>query len=289
MLKRQAILLRFLERADRQVSHFEIVKWSFILKQETSSKGGDSFFDFLPYKKGPFSFCLYQEAGKLENKGYMAPYDDNHWIATDKSSTATATLDNVIKSDVDRIIERFSKKTKEELVDYVYSRNPWFTVNNLIRKEQTRPVATPMVFTSGYQSLSVDSFLNRLMRTGIQRIIDVRSNPIARRYGFHKSTLMRLCGYLGLDYIHVPELGIPSSLRRNLETIADYEKLFTEYEKTVLVEQTVALERVSALMSEKPSVLVCMEADPKYCHRTRIARSISLMTEMSIQDLGSEP
>mgnify|MGYP001809842497 CR=1 FL=1 len=289
MLKRQAVLLRFLERAGRPVSHFEMVKWSFILKTESSSMGGDSFFDFLPYKKGPFSFCLYQEAGKLEENGYMMSPDDSHWRITEKGAAVSRSLESNISRDVDRVIQRFEQKAYDDLVQYVYSRNPWFTVNSTIRKEEMRPICEVKVFTAGYESLSIDSFLNGLMRKGIQRVIDVRSNPIARRYGFHKSTLSRLCGYLDIDYVHIPELGIPSSMRQTLETLSDYEKLFAEYDASILPYQEDAVARVCEMMQGKPSVLICMEADPRYCHRTRIAKAVSAKISLSISDIGAVP
>jgi uncharacterized protein (DUF488 family) len=48
----------------------------------------------------------------------------------------------------------------------------------------------------------------------IRRLIDVRSNPTARRYGFHESTLDRLVNRLSIEYRHFAELGIRSEIRR---------------------------------------------------------------------------
>ena len=144
----------------------------------------------------------------------------------------------------------------------------------------------PSVYTAGYEQMSVDAFLNRLIDNGIQRIIDVRNNPIARRYGFHKSTLSRLAGYLDIDYVHIPELGIASSRRRSLTTHADYQELFDEYEQDTVRVQTEAVDRAAALVKEKASVLVCMEADPVCCHRSRLANAVAELTGLEIHDLG---
>lgn len=285
MLNRQKVLLRLIERAGRPVSKLEAVKWSFLLREETSSGGGNAFYEFLPYHFGPSSFVLYWEADKLTKNGYLKAVDDRHWTATDLTPAATATLDAGVKADVDRVVERFWSKDFNDLIDYVYERNPWYTTNSHIRQLHERPVAKPNAYTAGYQGLSVDGFLDGLMRSGIQRLIDVRANPIARRYGFHKSTMNRLCGYIGIEYVHVPELGIPSRLRRKLETFADYLRLFSEYEASTLANEISALVRVEELLQEKPSVLVCMEADPEYCHRTRVARAVAKTTGMKVIDL----
>lgn len=285
MLKRQKALLRMIQRAGRPVGRIEAVKWAFLLREETASGGGDSFYDFLPYHYGPYSFSLYQEADKLVKNGYLEAVDGKHWAATELASSVTATIDRDIGSDADRVVERFGKTPYRKLIDYVYDRNPWYTANSRIRKDQDRPVAEPAAYTAGYQSLSIDAFLDGLMRSGIQRVIDVRANPVARRYGFHKSTMNRLCGHLGIEYVHIPELGIPSELRRDLETPEDYRRLFSEYEATVLKRETDALERVAGMLGEKAGALVCMEADPGFCHRTRIARAVAKTTGMRIKDV----
>ncbi|NJM48439.1 MAG: DUF488 domain-containing protein [Alkalinema sp. RU_4_3] len=71
--------------------------------------------------------------------------------------------------------------------------------------------------------------MNLLLESGISRLIDVRFNPISRRFGFHRSTLGRLCGFLGIDYQHLPELGIPGSEREDLGASSQYESLFSNY------------------------------------------------------------
>ena len=112
----------------------------------------------------------------------------------------------------------------------------------------TRPVASLAVYTAGYEGQQVDAFLDMLMRTGIQQLLDVRNNPVSRRYGFHKTTLDRLCKSLDIEYLHRPELGIPPVLRQTLNTQADYEALFTKYEASVLTDEAVAVEEVSQLV-----------------------------------------
>jgi uncharacterized protein (DUF488 family) len=115
------------------------------------------------------------------------------------------------------------------------------------------------VFTAGYEGLSIDGFLNLLIVSGIRRLIDIRNHPIARRYGFHKSTLQRLTDRLEIDYVHFPELGIRSEDRQGLVDQEAYDTLFDKYEKTVLQNERQAIRQVGRLVTELPSVLVCME------------------------------
>jgi uncharacterized protein (DUF488 family) len=284
MLNRQKVLVHLLQQAGRPVSKIELMKWCFLVRHEMPSHGGATFYDFLPYHFGPFSFCLYREIAQLVNDGLVASSDDRFWELC-READAVDGLSNVVKLDVVRILRRFSEKSTSYLVNYVYEQYPWFTVNSKKRQHAVRPVAPLAIYTAGYEGQQVDAFLNMLMRNGIQQLLDVRNNPICRRYGFHKTTLHQLCKSLDIEYAHRPELGIPAVLRRNLSTKADYEALFAKYESEVLSANAISVKEVSQLVQAKPTVLVCMEADPQLCHRTRLAKAIADTSDLPIRHL----
>jgi uncharacterized protein (DUF488 family) len=276
------------ERAERPVTHLELTKWAFLLAHEMPSRGGSAFYDFLPYKYGPFSFSLFHEADDLVRNGYLQETKvdgRDGWRRVSDVDGGTADIPAGLRSDAARVVERFASRPSKALIDYVYDAFPWYTANSQIRQLQKRPAAQCAVYTVGYEQWSVDQLLNELMRRGIARIIDVRKNPIARRYGFHKSTLSRLASGLAIEYVHFPELGIPSEMRRDLHGPSDYASLFDEYTGTILPRQRGAVEKVSRLIVEKPSVLLCMEADPAMCHRTRLAAVVSSGTGLPIRDM----
>ena len=286
MLNRQKTLLLLLTVARRPVSKLELTKWAFILRQETATRGGTAFYDFLPYKYGPFSFCLYREMDALIRDGYVE--DGSHWAPTALADELVETLPQAVRRDGQTIVGRFGQQRVDTVVDYVYSEYPRFTVNSERKKLAERCVASPAVYTAGYEGLSIDAFLDLLIQNGVERIIDVRNNPIARRYGFHKSTLSRLADRVGIQYVHVPELGIQSAFRQNLHTPEDYDALFDRYERETIARETRSINRVADLMADKASVLVCMEADPQCCHRSRVAKAVARTTELPILDLGCD-
>jgi len=283
MLNRQKTILEFLKAADRTVLRTELTKWSFLLRHEYGSNGGNAFYDFVPYQLGPFSFSLYQEVGKLEDNGYVLRDGDHGWKLDSRVAFKAPTAS--VQQDVARIVRRCGRWNTYKLLDYVYDAYPTYTVNSERKKLAKRPTAEPAVFTAGYEGISVDAFLNVLVENGVRRLIDVRHNPIARRYGFHRSTLQRLTGRLDIDYVHVPELGIHSELRQNLETMDDRKALFDRYEESTLSSNNEALQLVATLMQEKPSVLVCMEAEAICCHRSRVAEHIAKRTSLPIKNL----
>ena len=285
MLHRQKILLYMLDRAGETISRLELTKLCFLLRQETPLKGEGAFYDFVPYRYGPFSFALYREADKLEKSGILGCPSDKHWSLNQDVSQYTDSLSDPIRNDIDELLKRFQYFTQEKLIDYVYNQYPWFTVNSERKKMSKRQKAALGVYTAGYEGQSIDSFLNNLVQNGLYSIIDVRRNPVARRYGFHKSTLCRLCSYLDIEYVHMPELGIGSKYRKGLSTASDYEKLFMSYKKETLAKETLAINKIACFMMERPSALVCMEADPLFCHRTLVAEAVRGKTGLPVEHL----
>lgn len=287
MLHRQRTLLYFLHLAGGEASHLHVTKWSFLLSREGETRGGDAFYEFVPYKFGPFSFCLYQEAVALAEQGLLADTGSNIWKLTETGREAALSTPVEVKSDSRRIHERYGRMDFDALLDNLYPRYPAYTYLSKRKVLANRPKAEPAVFTAGYEGLTIDGFLDLLVQSGIRRLIDVRHNPIARRYGFHRSTLDRLCGNLEIEYLHMPQLGIRSDLRQNLFTQEDRDRLFDRYEATTLVEASAEVRRVATLVSEKASVLVCMEAQPCQCHRSRLAEAVAEITTLPIRHLSS--
>ena len=65
MLVRQKVLLAILPLAKKPVSITVLTSLAFLFRQETDSGRELAFYDFLPYKHGPYSFSLLHELDKL--------------------------------------------------------------------------------------------------------------------------------------------------------------------------------------------------------------------------------
>lgn len=285
MLSRQKILLSLLKLAARPVERFELMRWAFLLRNEFPSEGSSAFYDFVPYHCGPYSFTLAHEAGKLEAEGLLVATETT-WDAT--NGDWPESLESAVLQDLSTIVRKFKSVPPSQVLDEIYARFPEYAVLSKRKKLVERSIAELAVYTAGYEGLSVDAFLNGLIANGIHQLIDVRMNPIARRFGFHKSTLSRLCGELGISYVHVPQLGIHSSLRQELNDQDDYEELFKQYRRSTLKTETEAIDAVTKLVQDKPSVLVCMEACPDQCHRKHLAKVVAEQTGLEIWHIEAE-
>ncbi len=154
----------------------------------------------------------------------------------------------------------------------------------MAQQVSTRAVKT--VYTAGYEGESIDTFFEKLLEAGIQRLLDVRYNAISRKYGFSKGRLRELCEQRNIDYVHLRQLGIPASKRKSLKTVGDYQKLMREYERSILPKVSHIQREALRLVQELPTVLVCFEADVDYCHRGRLAEAVSSEGAMSVVHLG---
>ena len=288
MLNRQKALLALLDQAGGSASRLTLIKWSFLLSREAPNRGGKAFYGFVPYNHGPYSFCLNQEVGAMIRDGLVDEPNGHTWRLTPAASRVHDTLPAPLRSDVSFVMDEYGHLSTEQLINSVYWRYPWFTVNSQSprRRALPRPVADLAVYTMGYEGLSVEALLDELMRSGVRRLLDVRANPVSRRYGFHQRTLQGLCDRLDIDYVHLPELGVRAEDRKELNTPSEYEALFARYRREVTSRRAGLIKKVAGALRQKPGVLVCMEADPHSCHRSHLASIVTPVADLPIAHLG---
>lgn len=293
MLIRQKTILYLLLRAQKALSPTVFVKLAFLLRQETCLKNESTFYDFVPYKFGPFSFSLYRELTNLRRDGYVASNEETVALCeqtTDLIKKKIFELPAAYHEAVDKIVRLYGRKSQDVLLKDVYSRYPWYGTKSELTSLRGK-ISNPemnggaVVYTAGYEGKSVDTFFNNLLEHGIRVIIDVRSNPLSRRYGFSKKQLNEISIRLGMDYRHMPELGIPGKYRNDLTDFDSYQRLLKKYEQEMIPNFGKEIAEVGKLMGGTPSALVCMEKDVRCCHRSRLAEAVSRKTGLEVAHL----
>ena len=140
-------------------------------------------------------------------------------------------------------------------------------------KQMTKQTVT--LFTVGYEGRNIDSYIELLLGENVRVLCDVRKNPISRKYGFSKKRLQVICEEAGIEYIHLPSLGIDSRHRQNLNSDGDYQKLFRFYKNKILKHETESIKAINDLLHSKKRVAItCFEKEPAMCHRGCIADSL---------------
>jgi len=283
LFERQRLLLTLLDALDGPVANTDFQKLLFLYTQQFEES---PTYEFVPYKFGGFSFTSYADKRKLAEAGFLTG-DDNHWQLTETGRQIART--QAVKP---LVVARFCREHAElrgnALIAEQYRKFPYYATRSEIvdkilpdaeshqRVAQARPKkARAGLVTIGYESRSLEAYLNLLLKNSVTLLCDVRRNPLSRKYGFSKGTLSKACEGVGIRYEHLPELGIASEERRDLKTQADYDALFTEYERTSLPKQTEALARIRGWLEQSERVaLTCYEARPDQCHRHCVAEAL---------------
>ncbi len=286
MINRQRALIRLIDNEGGQIKMLRLVKLLFLLRETAEAVPKSGLYEFIPYHYGPYSFTLIHELRAIERDGWVR-MTDHEVVLLRSGKKEYPRVDRALLEEVDSLTRRFKNVTTGNLVSRVYAANPWYTARAIdeSRRGAVIPIAPLSVFTVGYEGLMVDGLLDLLLQTGVKSLIDVRFNPIARRFGFHKSAMERHCRDVDIRYTHVPELGIPSNKRSNLGDVRSYDRLFDYYEDKILAANSESLKTVSSLMLDEPSALMCMEADARYCHRSKLAEAIAKATNLPIKEL----
>ena len=289
---RQKVLLALLDALGGSVLATDFQKYLFIY---TTLCEKEKSYDFVPYKFGCYSFQASADKKKLIEKGYLQ--DESGWVLAKSNLSYTSSLNKGDDKKLEMFADRFGSKRGKNLVQHVYRTYPYYAINSEIAEEHlneeelaqvkgAKPTKrrTSTFATIGYEGSSVESYINKLIENDIRMLVDVRKNPISRKYGFSKITLSSLLDRLGIEYTHIPELGIDSSGRTQLNTQADYDRLFDKYESTVLVDQKAALRNLFGLFSEKKRIAItCFEKDHGQCHRSRVADAIEAMSNGTVE------
>jgi uncharacterized protein (DUF488 family) len=136
------------------------------------------------------------------------------------------------------------------------------------------------IFTIGYEGATVPEFIAALKQAGIERVIDVRALPLSRRPGFSKSPLRAALEESRIEYVHLKALGTPAEGRAAARA-GRHEDLERIYAGQLELPEAIAQSgQMLALASEKPTALLCMEREPKHCHRTLLLDAVAADAEV---------
>lgn len=284
MFYRRKVILALLQEFGGYLPSIDFQKYLFLFAQLQGKKS----YHFVPYKFGCFSFQSYTDKRVMIETGLLSEEDGWKLKSTDNHMSRLKSEDQEY---LQHLKKDFGHLRGNELVHHVYTNFPYYAIRSeiaekILDEKELKMVDThrnkeeqTVLFTLGYEGKSLEEYLNLLIRNNVKILCDVRKNPFSMKYGFSKNQLKTTLENLGMEYIHIPALGIDSEKRRNLHDKVDYEKLFEYYEKDVLPKQKEALATLMSLLKTKKRVtLTCFESTHQFCHRGRI---VSYLTSFS--------
>lgn len=294
LYNRRKILLALIEAIGKELTAIQIQKYLFLYTREQQYKS----YDFIPYYYGCFSFQANQDISSLTKSGYleMLDQDSSTIIKLVKKENYRSMLDMFEQQILRKIIKDYGNMSQTDLIRYTYTHYPYYATKSTIAKDiltteefakiekQKRKFEDPVLFTIGYEGISLETYINKLIINDIHVLCDVRKNAYSQKYGFSKSQLEKACKGVGIQYIHIPQLGIDSEQRQDLKSQKDYNNLFDLYEKTTLKENQQYLHYVREIIdANKRIALTCFEARPEQCHRSRVAKHLMLLPNVNYE------
>lgn len=277
MFYRRKILLALLEVFGGSLAKTDCQKLMLLF----CSRRGKNYYDFFPYKHGNFSLLLVQDWNRLIDLGHLAKQDE---LRLSEGQSYCKQLQAEDRLALQTLVAEVGNVRGEELIRKVSLEAPYYASHSeiaekVVKREEYQLTRQNIknndpsyLFTIGYEGLSIDAFLNMLLANNILALIDVRKNPISMKYGFSKTRFANSVKLAGLLYFHLPDLGVPSALRQDLQSSLAYQKLFEHYSREILPNQKEALEKLKSIIKEQKRVAItCFEADYHFCHRHKIA------------------
>tara|TARA_A100000171_G_C2129665_1_gene145854 strand:+ start:610 stop:1587 length:978 start_codon:yes stop_codon:yes gene_type:complete len=283
MYYRQKVLLALLESFGGKLASTDFQKYLFLYSRLCEK---DRSYEFVPYKYGCFSFQSYADKSKLVASGYLE--DAKDWKLSDSFNNHTAQLKKDDAGKIQLFHDKYVSLKGKKLLQHVYRGYPYYAINSLVANEiltadeyaavqkLKAPKKGKLFATIGYEGITVEEYLNKLIENNIRLLVDVRKNPLSRKYGFSKTKLSELLNNVGISYKHLPKLGIVSDKRKSLKTSQDYKNLFSNYETTVIPEEKDSIAQLYDFYLDSSRIAItCFEECHTMCHRHKVADAVA--------------
>jgi hypothetical protein len=281
MFYRRKVILALLERFEGSLGKTQLQKLLLLFTQNQEKPD----FHFVPYKYGCYSFQAAADISTMEK--YNQVRVSNKGVEKTDPVEYTSLLRDKDQMVLRQLYLLHGGKDYKDLIHYTYTHYPYYAIHSEIADRYLndcelqkvaayKPAASRSVlYTIGYEGISLEQYLNKLIGKDVRVLVDVRNNPMSMKYGFTKSQLLNACTSVGIEYKHVPEVGIISEQRQELTYQADYDKLFARYRKETLPQTVSTQEKILQLLKDKKRIaLTCFEANICQCHRKHLAEAI---------------
>jgi len=290
MFYRRKIILALIESQNGSIEKIALQKLLFLFSKQQKKPE----YDFVPYHFGCFSFSASADLKAMVKHGFLNE-DNKRFNKLDKSNYTSKLTPNDKKT-LGEIKNLYGKLSGNALMKHTYLNFHYYAINSkaakgLLNVEQYQKIidarpfnSSTILFTIGYEGISLEEYLNRLIKNDVRLLIDVRNNPMSMKFGFSKSQIQKYCESIDIDYMHIPEVGIESKQRQELNSQKEYDNLFKIYKATTLTKTEFYQEQILKLLEKKKRVaLTCFEANICQCHRKHLAEAITSLPKWNYE------
>lgn len=130
-------------------------------------------------------------------------------------------------------------------------------------------------YTVGYMRRGVQDLVDALQGAGVTTLVDIRQTPVSMyKPEFSKTNLQQYLVRHGLNYMHVPTLGVPRDVRGKAIGQPNRDAIWEWYDQYVVARFIGKNLNRFFNAVEHPVAFMCVELDPTACHRHRLAMAL---------------
>lgn len=148
-------------------------------------------------------------------------------------------------------------------------------INSKSQWNEARSVAEADFFTLGYSGRKTPDILEALISSGVRTLVDIRQNAVSMyRPELSKRNLQETLSGIGIEYVHLPELGVPRDVRGKAIETGSRDVIWAWYDENVVPDFAGNNLHTFLNTFEHPVALMCTELDPHECHRHRLSLAL---------------
>ena len=266
MFYRRKIILALIELLGGRVEERRLNKLMFLF----AAMQAEPTYQFIALEQRPHSFSLFADLATMVKREFLMKEGDDYLVGDQSNYFADLKAQEV--EVLNRTLDSYGKLSTAQLVEIITEEYPSFTKPLLVEQAE---VLETILYTIGYEGVSIEAYLKLLIDNKIKLLVDVRANARSQKFGFSKSRLASCCRAVGIEYLHIPELGIQKNSRSKASTPSQFAELFEtyriEYLPTIIGHQQKLL---NILFEYRRVALTCFEANANDCHRLPLAEAL---------------
>ena len=223
MYYRRKVVLSLIQLLGNECEKIKLQKLLFLYIQKQSKP----VYEFIPYHYGCFSYSLNADLAVMVKNNLL--FETQKSFIKNTDDDYIATLNESDKQSIKEIVKSYVGMSNIDLMKHTYIKFPYYATRSKIAQrilptefckkidDAVSKSSEKILFTIGYEGISLEKYLNKLLQNNIKILVDVRRNPLSMKFGFSKTLLKRYCGSVGIEYFHFPEVGIASNDRKELK------------------------------------------------------------------------
>ena len=193
MFYRRKLLLSLLEIFGNELEKIRLQKLLFLLTKKQVKQD----YEFVPYKFGCYSFSANADLTAMVKKGLITETDSS--FRKNDNISYFELLRPLDKKLINDTKEFYGNMNSNSLMKHTYINHPFWAIKSsiaeqILSKEEFAEICTrirtftePVLFSIGYEGITLETYINKLIINDIKVLCDVRKNAFSQKYGFSKS------------------------------------------------------------------------------------------------------